>query len=147
MASGSSIAVLGQRWAKLKKMVNQHGGFVGALKTFKRTDDLKDGNLVGEDKYGNKYYESKYYFKASDRWVIYPEKHTYDYDGSMIPAEWFGWMHHKTNTPPTISPPVKYDWMKEHSANPTGTKGAYVPYSTVKPKIQAWVPPSQNKTE
>ena len=25
-------------------------------------DDLKEGTLVGEDKYGNKYYENKRYF-------------------------------------------------------------------------------------
>jgi NADH:ubiquinone oxidoreductase subunit len=25
-----------------------------------------------------------------------------DYDGSMIPAEWFGWMHHKTDAPPSL---------------------------------------------
>ena len=27
-----------------------------------RTDDLKFGDLVGEDKYGNKYYENNMYF-------------------------------------------------------------------------------------
>lgn len=27
-----------------------------------RTDDLKFGELVGEDKYGNKYYENNMYF-------------------------------------------------------------------------------------
>ena len=37
-----------------------------------------------------------------NRWVIYNEKHNHEYDGSMIPAEWFGWMHYKTDTPPTV---------------------------------------------
>ena len=37
-----------------------------------------------------------------NRWVIYNEKHNVEYDGSMIPAEWFGWMHYKTDTPPTV---------------------------------------------
>ena len=27
-----------------------------------RTDDLKEGNLIGEDKYGNKYFENNKYF-------------------------------------------------------------------------------------
>ena len=27
-----------------------------------RTDDLKEGDLIGEDKYGNKYYENNKYF-------------------------------------------------------------------------------------
>lgn len=29
---------------------------------FDRTDDLKSGTLVGEDKYGNRYYENNMYF-------------------------------------------------------------------------------------
>ena len=29
---------------------------------FCRTDDLKEGDLIGEDKYGNKYYENNKYF-------------------------------------------------------------------------------------
>ncbi len=34
--------------------------------------------------------------------MIYNEKHNLEYDGSMIPAEWFGWMHYKTDLPPTV---------------------------------------------
>jgi len=146
----SSLRVLGQRWTNLKSMVDQHGGWWKAMIVFKRTDDLKAGKLVGEDQFGNKYYENNYYFKAADRWVIYNEKYTYDYDGSMIPAEWFGWMHHKVDLPPTLKKPIHYDWMQPHTGagyNQSGTKEAYVPYSTVKPKIQAWVPPSAPKKE
>ena len=106
---------------------------------------MKDGRLVGTDQFGNKYYENDYYFKANNRWVIYNEKHTYDYDGSMIPPEWHGWMHHKTDLPPTEKPPQSHDWIQPWEVNPSGTKNAYVPYSTVKPKIQAWTPPSQQK--
>ena len=42
------------------------------------------------------------FFAGRNRWVIYNEKHCQEYDGSMIPAEWFGWMHYKTDTPPTV---------------------------------------------
>ena len=80
--------------------------------------------------------------------MIYNEKFTYDYDASMIPAEWFGWMHHKVDLPPTIQKPVHYDWMKPHDGrgyNVSGTKDSYVPYSTMKPKIQSWVPPSKKE--
>ena len=34
------------------------------------------------------------------RWVIYNPKHNVDYDGSMVPAEWFGWLHYKTDKTP-----------------------------------------------
>ena len=38
---------------------------------------------------------------------MYNKKHHLEYDGSMIPAEWFGWMHYKTDLPPTEKPPVR----------------------------------------
>ena len=41
-------------------------------------------------------------FLGRNRWVIYNEKTGVEYDGSMVPAEWFGWLHYKTDFPPTI---------------------------------------------
>lgn len=67
-----------------------------------RTDELKNGNLIGEDKYGNKYYENNRYFVGRNRWVIYNDKVFLDYDGSQVPAEWYGWLHYKTDLPPTV---------------------------------------------
>ena len=29
---------------------------------FCRTEEIKFGDMVGEDKFGNKYYQNKYYF-------------------------------------------------------------------------------------
>lgn len=60
-----------------------------------RFDDLKVGNLVGTDKYGNKYFENNYYFYGRNRWVEYATHIHMNYDGSQIPAEWYGWMHYK----------------------------------------------------
>lgn len=37
-------------------------------------------------------------------------------------------------------PPVKYDWIVDHTENLSGTERAYMPYSTTRPKIQAWDP-------
>lgn len=62
-----------------------------------RMDDLKDGKLVGEDKYGNKYFENPFYFYGRNRWVEYAPHFNLEYDGSQIPAEWFGWMHYKVS--------------------------------------------------
>ena len=44
--------------------------------------------MVGEDKYGNKYYKNDEYFYGRNRWIVYNPKHGVDYDGSMVPAEW-----------------------------------------------------------
>jgi hypothetical protein len=32
--------------------------------------------------------------------VEYADKVYFDYDGSQVPAEWFGWLHYKTDLPP-----------------------------------------------
>lgn len=62
-----------------------------------RFDDLKIGKHVGTDKYGNKYFENNYYFYGRNRWVEYAPHVHMAYDGSQIPAEWFGWMHYKVS--------------------------------------------------
>ena len=48
--------------------------------------------------------------------------------------------------------PVKYSWMPDHTPNTSGSSAgaatmlgsnnAYVPYSTTKPKVESWVPPT-----
>lgn len=69
------------------------------------TDDLKPGRLVGEDKYGNKYYENPYYFYGRNRWVIWADHVRHEYDASMIPADWYGWMHYKVSVASSIETP------------------------------------------
>ena len=43
------------------------------------------GKFVGNDNFGNKYYESK----SGKRWVIYKN----EIDASKIPNEWYSWIH------------------------------------------------------
>ena len=83
--------------------------------------NFKTGKLVGEDKHGNKYYQNDEYFYGRNRWIIYNAKHGVDYDASMVPAEWFGWLHYKTDKAPTEKAPVSYSWMSEHEANTSGS--------------------------
>ena len=47
------------------------------------------GKLVGEDSFGNKYYQSK----SGKRWVIYKD----EIDASKIPNEWYSWIHFITS--------------------------------------------------
>lgn len=51
---------------------------------FYSQDDLKDGTLVGEDKFGNKYYENPRYFYSRNRWVEYADQYHMNYDGSQV---------------------------------------------------------------
>ncbi|PAA81278.1 hypothetical protein BOX15_Mlig032450g1, partial [Macrostomum lignano] len=110
------------------------------------TDELKWGKLVGEDKYGNKYFENNEYFLGRNRWVHYAPKHGLEYDGSQIPAEWHRWLHSMTDDPPNKVPPSpQHKWLADHEQNPSGVnpRREYVPYSTTRPKIEAWKPPSK----
>ncbi|GIY06457.1 probable NADH dehydrogenase 1 alpha subcomplex subunit 12 [Caerostris extrusa] len=123
------------------EIVKHNGGVLKSLQTIYRTDELKMGILVGTDKFGNKYYENKMHFYSRNRWVDYTEAVNLDYDGSQVPPEWHRWLHHMTDDPPTIKKPVDHKWIMDHTPNMSGTDKAYMPYSTTKPKIQAWVPP------
>lgn len=125
----------------LSRIIKHHGGLLGSAKKLYYMDDLKIGTLVGTDDFGNKYYENPEYFVPRNRWVEFNhEKVGLDYNASQIPPEWHRWMTHMTEYPPTIEKPVSYPWMLPHLENKTGTSDAYMPYSTVKPKIQAWTP-------
>lgn len=135
----------------LKRGVQQvtgHGGLRGLLRVFFRANDIRIGTLVGEDKYGNKYYEDNKQFFGRHRWVIYTTemngKNTFwDVDGSMVPPEWHRWLHCMTDDPPTTNPPTarKFIWTN-HKFNVSATPEQYVPYSTTRKKIHEWVPPS-----
>lgn len=85
---------------------------------------MKIGTLVGTDEMGNRYYENNLYFYGNiltfilfvcfilfthaytfiflgrNRWVEYNDKVWLNYDASQIPAEWYGWIHYKTDLLP-----------------------------------------------
>uniref|UniRef100_A0A0K8TTE2 NADH dehydrogenase [ubiquinone] 1 alpha subcomplex subunit 12 n=1 Tax=Tabanus bromius TaxID=304241 RepID=A0A0K8TTE2_TABBR len=129
------------RIGKIFQMIRDAGGIKNAYMKLYRFDDLKLGTLVGTDKYGNRYYENPYYFYGRNRWVEFADHVNMDYDGSQIPADWFGWMHYKTDIPPNRDGmKVQYKWMADHSENLSGTKGQYMPYTTTRPKVEAWDP-------
>jgi len=80
---------------------------------------------VGEDEYGNQYFESTKlaYDGRTRRYVTYKGYA----DASRVPPEWHGWLHHTWDvTPNDLDVPV-HDWQKEHVPNLTGTVHAYKP--------------------
>ena len=50
------------KFRNLALAVRQNGGWWKSLQTLYRIDDVKDGDLVGVDRNGNKYYQNKRYF-------------------------------------------------------------------------------------
>ena len=91
------------------------------------------GKLVGTDKNGNKYYESK----SGRRWVVYNG----EVEASKIPNEWYSWMHNMNNKIQNKHDLEKYDWQKEHLPNQTGSENSYNPRknkNAVKKKYSSW---------
>jgi NADH:ubiquinone oxidoreductase subunit len=92
----------------------------------------RDGERVGEDQFGNVYYRSRGGAKYAPlgherRWVVYNG----EADASMIPPGWHGWMHHRSDTPPTKEAYVPRDWEAPHEGNHTGSARAYRPKGSV----------------
>ena len=52
------------------------------------------GTRVGEDGFGNVYYQTE---DGKRRWVIYRD-HS---EASLVPPEWHGWLHYTVDVPPT----------------------------------------------
>ena len=77
-------------------------------------------SFVGSDEMGNRYYQAK---RGSRRWVTYNGPA----EASMIPPGWHGWMHHRTDVPPSVAAYVPRGWEKPHLPNRTGTPLAYRP--------------------
>ena len=104
------------------------------------------GKKVGEDELGNIYYEGPMTsWGKPKRWVIYK-----DYaEASAIPAGWHGWMHYRTDTPPSKESYTAREWQQPHKVNLTGTPYAYRPQGSIsasgeRPRVtgdyDAWTP-------
>lgn len=106
-----------------------------------RLTTILHGKKIGEDNYGNCYYQAtprQYFWQfwrprktkwGNDRrWVIYAKKfRKYGLEASAVPAEWNMWLHHTADEP--LSEQNQHGWQKPFIANPTGTKEAILPKS------------------
>lgn len=84
----------------------------------------RNGNGVGEDSLGNRYFEAK---QAGNgfrrRWVIYNGAN----DASRVPPEWHGWLHNTVDAPPADGSAPPRAWERAPLPNLTGTREAYRP--------------------
>lgn len=87
------------------------------------------GAYVGSDEAGNKYYIDR---KTDRRWVIYNGPA----EASAIPPGWHGWMHHRTDTPPSDERYQPRAWEQPHVPNLTGTAAAYRPDGSLLTKAE-----------
>jgi len=98
-----------------------NGATIGTLFTI-----AKRGRLVGQDEFGNRYYESRdniSYDGRRRRWVIYDGYA----EASKVSPDWYGWLHYTFAEPPTEAPLKTRAWEKPHLPNLTGTPLAWRP--------------------
>ena len=84
----------------------------------------RHGQKIGEDGFGNIYYQSA---DGSRRWVIYNG----EAEASQVSPEWHGWLHHTWQDPPSVAPRQPKSWEKPHNPNLTGSEAAYHPPGSI----------------
>jgi NADH:ubiquinone oxidoreductase subunit len=80
----------------------------------------RHGRLVGEDVFGNAYYQTA---DGKRRWVLYRNIA----EASLVPAEWHGWLHGNFDGLPESNLPPARIWEVDFTPNVTGTSAAYRP--------------------
>ena len=84
----------------------------------------RNGEQVGSDAQGNRYFRSKpKKGQRERRWVIYEGAN----DASRVPAEWHGWLHGAFDDVPESHLPPPRIWEADYTPNATGTATAYRP--------------------
>lgn len=88
----------------------------------------RKGEFVGQDEFGNTYYQTKggkvdAALGVVRRWVVYNG----EADGSRVPSGWRGWMNHTVDTPPSLESYVAKEWEQPYQPNLTGTPLAWRP--------------------
>ena len=108
----------------------------------------RHGERVGEDEFGNRYYQSRdnvSYDGRKRRWVIY---NGYA-EATKVPPEWQGWLRYTYDEAPSEKPLPRKAFEKDHMPNLTGTPYARRPQGSLaaigqRPAAtgdyQAWTP-------
>jgi NADH:ubiquinone oxidoreductase subunit len=109
----------------------------------------KGSRFVGEDEFGNKYYETvnrKYDLDGRNRRYVVYKGYA---EPTKVPPDWHGWLHHAFAEPPTREPLKRKAWEKDFEPNMTGTVWAWRSQGTIaaggeRPKAagdyEAWSP-------
>lgn len=63
--------------------------------------DIKFGREVGQDEFGNKYYEDPDDLHLQHRWTEFKVDSFDEFEGTLIPPQWHLWLQHTTDALPT----------------------------------------------
>ncbi|KAI5208636.1 NDUFA12-domain-containing protein [Aureobasidium subglaciale] len=103
--------------------------------------DTKAGTLVGQDRYGNKYFENMEDLPLRTRWCDYKDQ---EFNPDQIEPGWHAWMSYMVDKAPSQDPLLQRQvrpWEPaEHRPCLTWSRSAYRPFNTVKNKYQPWTP-------
>jgi NADH:ubiquinone oxidoreductase subunit len=108
------------------------GATLGALFDIKRRSVL-----VGEDEFGNRYFEERTSEERRKKLRIAGERirRYVIFKGiaepSKVPPDWHGWLHHTHELPPTEAPLKRQRWELSHQPNLTGTPLAWRPKGAI----------------
>lgn len=93
-------------------------------------------NQVGEDAFGNRYYEHKREIicGVNKRMVAYKDI----LDPTCIPPMWHAWIHYLKDETPSVEDGDSYSWQKDHSPNLTGVKYSCGVRNKVSAEYSAW---------
>ncbi|ORY35610.1 NDUFA12-domain-containing protein [Naematelia encephala] len=119
----------------------RRAGFKEWWRQLQYIGDAKYGRQVGSDQFGNRYFENMNPTEevpGRQRWVDYTQ---HEYNATQVPPEWHSWLTHIRKDPPTEDPIMQAStppWKIPYVENLTGTRGRFITYPTVVPKINAW---------
>lgn len=112
------------------------------LRQLNRIGDTKIGTLKGTDQFGNKYYENDQdEIIMRTRWVEYSGWY---FRMDQLEPGWRSWLVYTVDTPPSELKPLQKAIQAFPKVGPaqiqayTGTSKNYVPYSTVRPRVESW---------
>ncbi|RHY54645.1 hypothetical protein DYB37_005159 [Aphanomyces astaci] len=100
-------------------------GFWNCLWKLYNPGDIKFGKEVGEDRFGNKYYEDVTEVAGQQRWTEFKVQTHQEFGGDQIPPEWHLWLHQVTDAKPTDPGQKPENWTKVSLVS-----GSNAPYKT-----------------
>eukprot|EP01113_Clastostelium_recurvatum_P017602 TRINITY_DN2072_c0_g1_i3.p1 TRINITY_DN2072_c0_g1~~TRINITY_DN2072_c0_g1_i3.p1 ORF type:complete len:178 (-),score=24.01 TRINITY_DN2072_c0_g1_i3:72-563(-) len=103
---------------------------------FARMREVKFGNLIGSDKFGNMYYEDKQEVWGRHRWVEYPGGLPWEQpkESTTVPPEWHSWLHYISDYPGNSQEILSLTpsrFKMDHLPNQTASETAYAPHNHI----------------
>ena len=94
------------------------------------------GKLVGSDRFGNCYYESRHkrWFSKKNRWVLYEKRNQLV---ANIDTIWYKWLHYMIDEPP-MKLKKSYDWIIDSEVTNYHTKNLSCPGKVFDGNYYTW---------